>query len=89
MAEQTVNMNNIVSSSIFYSQNEEVTFDNIRQNSVLLFNYVHDRQIKNYMSCIPNNEEINSVTLNLGLSVKGNPSDRKFGGQAKVIKDKM
>ena len=43
MREQNLNINQFVSSSIFYSQNDEVEFSSIRKNSEMLWKYAQDR----------------------------------------------
>ena len=52
----------------------------------MLWKYALDRNILNYVSITPNNEELNTNVLGLGLTVTGKPNDKKIGDQATVSK---
>ena len=75
-------MNSLISTSMFYHSEREVSFKQIKTNSFMLYNYIQDRNYKNYISAPPSHYEINLAALNLGFKVKGKPLHKKEGGNA-------
>jgi len=82
--EQPITMNSLISTSLFYQPEQQVTFNKIKGSIDMLYSYIQDSQLKNYISTTPSNYEINNAALNLGFKVIGNPEDRKKGGEAVV-----
>ena len=87
--EQPITMNSLISSSLMYYPNQEISFKNIKTITKNIYNYILDKDIKHYCAAAPQNYEINQTVLSLGFNVKGNPIDRKRGDDAIVnLKEK-
>jgi len=77
-------MNSLVATSLFYQPEQELSFKKIKQSVHMLYNYINDKQHKNFVSAPPQNYDIMIAALNLGFKVVGNPEDRKKGNDALV-----
>lgn len=77
-------MNSLISTSLFYQPQLEVSFGQVKQLTHMLYGYMIDKGFKNYISAEPQNYDINQASLNLGFQVRGNPGDKKEGDQAVV-----
>lgn len=87
--EQPITMNSLIAATLMYYPREEIRFKDIKISTSLIYDYIMERGYKTYISTQPQNYDINQAALNLGFTVKGNPTDRKKGDEAVVnIKEK-
>jgi hypothetical protein len=82
--EQPIMMNAILAPCFMYSQKKELTFGAAQKITDEIYQYIGAKKCKTYISAAPENFAIKEGALNLGLSVKGNPLDRRQGAKATI-----
>ena len=78
-------MNSLISTPLFYQPKMQVSFGQVKTLTHMLYQYIQDKQFKNYISAEPLNWDINVASLNLGFKVKGQPMNKKDGDKAQII----
>lgn len=78
-------MNSLISTSLFYQPKMQVSFGQVQTLTHMLYQYIQDKQFKNYISAEPQNWDINNASLNLGFTIRGEPSHKKKGNDALIV----
>lgn len=61
-----------------------MTFEQVKTITDNIYQYIKIKKCKTYLSGPPQNFAISEAALNLGLSITGNPTDRRAGDKAIV-----
>ena len=80
--EQPITMNALISTSLLYNPKQEISFKHAIKITKNLYDYIHHKQFKTYVSATPRHYDFQQAALNLGFIVKGKPLDRKLGDEA-------
>lgn len=65
--EQPITMNSLISTSLLFNQEEEMSFQAIKVSTKLLYDYILEKGYMNYISASPQFYDINQASLSLGF----------------------